>query len=138
MNVLGRRKKCDHRNLIIELLWPSITIEVLLIWLKYLRIHDISIHINFYQNWFINECVRNKKKWDKNLIIELLWHSMTFEVILIWLKYLQIHDIIIYRNFYQNRFINECVRKKREGDQKLIRKLDYWTFETFNDLWGHT
>ena len=25
--------------------------------MKYLRIHNISIHINFYQNRFINECV---------------------------------------------------------------------------------
>ena len=30
--------------------------------MKYLRIHDISIHINFNQNRFINECVRKKKK----------------------------------------------------------------------------
>ena len=26
--------------------------------IKYLRIHNISIHINFYQNLFINQCVR--------------------------------------------------------------------------------
>ena len=26
--------------------------------MKYLHIHNISIHINFYQNRFINECVR--------------------------------------------------------------------------------
>jgi hypothetical protein len=26
--------------------------------MKYLRIHNIGIHINFYQNRFINECVR--------------------------------------------------------------------------------
>ena len=37
---------------------------------------------------------------------ELLGPSMTFEVILIKMKYLRIHKI-----FYQNRFINECVRK---------------------------
>ena len=30
--------------------------------MKYLRIHDISIHISFYQNRFLNECVRKKKK----------------------------------------------------------------------------
>ena len=41
-----------------ELLWPSMTFEVILIEVKYLRIHIISIHINFHQNWFINECVR--------------------------------------------------------------------------------
>ena len=42
---------------------------------------------------------------------ELLGSSMTFEVILIKIKYLRIHNICIYIIFYQNRFINECVRK---------------------------
>ena len=38
---------------------PSMTFEVILIKVKYLRIHNISIHIFFfYQNRFINECVR--------------------------------------------------------------------------------
>ena len=37
---------------------------------------------------------------------DILGPSMTFEVILIKMKYLCIHII-----FYQNRFINECVRK---------------------------
>ena len=41
-----------------ELLWPSMTFEVILIEIKYLRIHNIGIHINFYQNRFINESVR--------------------------------------------------------------------------------
>ena len=29
--------------------------------MKYLRIYNISIHINFYQNRFINECARKLK-----------------------------------------------------------------------------
>ena len=33
------------------------TVEVILIKMKYLRIHNISIRINFHQNRFINECV---------------------------------------------------------------------------------
>ena len=33
-----------------ELLGPSMTFEVILIKKKYLRIHNISIHIIFYQN----------------------------------------------------------------------------------------
>ena len=37
---------------------------------------------------------------------EHLGPSMTFEVVLIKMKYLRIHI-----NFYQNRFINECVRR---------------------------
>ena len=41
-----------------ELLGPSMTFEVILIKMKYLRIHKISIHIIVYQNRFINECVR--------------------------------------------------------------------------------
>ena len=41
-----------------ELLWPLMTFEVILIKMKYLRIYYISIRINFYQNRFINGCVR--------------------------------------------------------------------------------
>ena len=38
--------------------------------MKYLRIHNISIHINFYQNQFINECARKERKgeiWEKEI-----------------------------------------------------------------------
>ena len=42
---------------------------------------------------------------------ELLRPLMTFEIILIYMKYLRIHNISIYIIFYQNRFINEYVRK---------------------------
>ena len=38
-----------------ELLGPSMTFEFILIKMKYLRIHNISIHIIFYQNRFIKE-----------------------------------------------------------------------------------
>ena len=34
------------------------TVEVILNPMKYLRIHKATIHINNYQNRFINECVR--------------------------------------------------------------------------------
>ena len=34
---------------------------------------------------------------------------MTFEVILIEIKYLSIHNISVHINFYQNRLINESV-----------------------------
>ena len=40
-----------------ELLGASMTFEVILIKIKDLRIHNISTHIIFYQNRFINECV---------------------------------------------------------------------------------
>ena len=49
---VGFRLKLD------ELLGPSMTFEVILIKMKYLHIHNISIHIIFYQNRFINECTR--------------------------------------------------------------------------------
>ena len=42
-----------------DLLWPSMTFEVILIIMEYLCIHNISIHIHFYQNRLINERVRN-------------------------------------------------------------------------------
>ena len=35
------------------------TDEVILNKMKYLCIHNVSIHIKFYQNRFINECVVN-------------------------------------------------------------------------------
>ena len=41
-----------------ELLGPSMTFEVILFKMKYLRIHNNSIHIIFYENRFVNECVR--------------------------------------------------------------------------------
>ena len=34
------------------------TVDVMLKYMKYLCIHYVSIHINFYQNRFINECVK--------------------------------------------------------------------------------
>ena len=39
---VGLMLKLDER------LWPSMTFEVILIKMKYLRIHNIGIHINFY------------------------------------------------------------------------------------------
>ena len=43
----------------------------------------------------------------------LLWPSMTFEVILYFMKILRLHNVSIHRNFYQNRFINKYARKKK-------------------------
>ena len=40
-----------------------------------------------------------------------LGFSMTFEVILIEIKYLGIHNISVHINFHRNRIINESVRK---------------------------
>ena len=45
-----------------ELLGPSMTFEVILIKMKYLRIHNISIHIIFYQNRFIGRIFLNSRK----------------------------------------------------------------------------
>ena len=36
----------------------SMTFDVILNNIKYLRIHNVSIHLNFYQNIFI-KCVKN-------------------------------------------------------------------------------
>ena len=55
---------------------------------------------------------------------------MTGEAILIKMKYLRIYNIIIHINFYQNRFINESVRKnflkftERRKDIKTERHKD--------------
>ena len=44
---------------------------------------------------------------------DLLLPSMTFEVILYFIKTLRLHNVSIHRNFYQNRFVNEYARKKK-------------------------
>ena len=36
-------------------MWPSMTFEAILNQMKYLRIHNVCIHIILYQNQFINE-----------------------------------------------------------------------------------
>ena len=38
---------------------------------------------------------------------------MTFEVILDFMKKLCLHNVSSHRNFEQNRFVNECARKKK-------------------------
>ena len=38
--------------------------EVILIKMKYLRLYNISILINFFQNRFINECARKIKSTE--------------------------------------------------------------------------
>ena len=37
------------------------TFEVILHFMKNMFVVNVSIHRNFYQNWFINECARRKK-----------------------------------------------------------------------------
>ena len=34
------------------------TLEVILHLINNLRLHYVGIHINFHQNWFINDCAR--------------------------------------------------------------------------------
>ena len=41
------------------------TFEVLLYFIHNLRLHNVSIHRNVYQNWFINEYARKKKEKEK-------------------------------------------------------------------------
>ena len=38
---------------------------------------------------------------------------MTLEDILNFIKNMCLHNVSIHTNFYQNRFINECARKKK-------------------------
>ena len=50
---------------------------------------------------------------------------MTFKVILIQIKYLRIYNISIHINFYQNRFINESVRKNfLKFSERRVRRKD--------------
>ena len=72
--------------------------------------------ILFYQNRFINDILGRVGLTLK--LDELLRLPMTFEVIHMHMKYLRIHNI----NIYQNRFINEYVRKKKKVRQKTWTK----------------
>ena len=58
-----------------------------------------------------------------------MWHSMTSEVILHFMKNLCIHTVSIHRNVYQNWFINECARKNLAKIPKLqIIHIVMWFF----------
>ena len=37
------------------------TFEVIFQLMEYLRLHNVSLHRSFYQNWFINECDRKNQ-----------------------------------------------------------------------------
>ena len=80
--MLGRIKEWDKKVVNAKIGWNIVTFNDL--WVHTYLNENISIHINFYQNRFINECVREKKKKLQKRgtkMDELLWPSMTFEVI---------------------------------------------------------
>ena len=65
------------------------TSEVILYFIKKMRLHNVSFHINFYQNWFINKYASRKKakisesrsfQWD----IEKLMFLKITSSYLIW------------------------------------------------------
>ena len=43
-----------------DIMKPSMTIEVILFKVKYMYLHNISIHMHFYPNQLINKCARKK------------------------------------------------------------------------------
>ena len=104
-------------------MWPPMTVEVIL---NQMRIHNVSIYINFYQNRFIDECVRkNFLKFPERQMTfcGLQWPLRSY---LLKMKYLPIHIISININFYQNRFINEYVRNNflRFPERQKDRRKD--------------
>ena len=48
-----------------------------------------------------------------------MWPLMTFEVILQFMKKLRLLNVSIHRNVDQNRFINECARKKKAKSYRV-------------------
>ena len=85
-------------------------VEELTFLIKYLLIHDNSFHINFYKNQFINEwAMKNFLKFQERQMTfcDLQWPLRSY--LLKW--NICVFNISIHINFYQNRFINECVRK---------------------------
>ena len=57
-----QNKDIYHKS---DLMWPSVTIGVKLNQMKYLRIRYVSIHIQFYQNRFINRFLKERPKGRK-------------------------------------------------------------------------
>ena len=84
-----------------DLMCPSITFEFKLHTMQILSLYKVSVHTKFY------------KILNKNYIVKK-WKSMTFEdeVMHHFKKHVSLNNASFHRFFfYQNRFINECVRK---------------------------
>ena len=77
--ILGVEKKYIAEKDYFEILsWPYVTFDDLWGHTVFDKFHDICIHINFYQNRFINESARNQKAkilcflWDIEELIFLI------------------------------------------------------------------
>ena len=60
MLVSKTRTKVVHKNVSQGLKSDLLSFEIILIKMKYLRIYNVSVHRNFYQNQLINKCARKK------------------------------------------------------------------------------
>ena len=59
---------------------------------------------------------------------------MTFDVILCFIKKMRLRNVSINRNINQNRFINECTRKKKL--KSCVYSLTVSEFTTTTDFQG--
>ena len=116
----------------------KVTIEVILYCIEYLyfNIHmNCLIRLDFKQKIYI---LVNVNFWIKILpfvtFYDLLWHSMTLEVIHNKIKKLSLYNVIIHTNFHPNRFINECAKNKKLKSRKyfVICKRTYVLNKIYN------
>ena len=79
-----------------------------------LCLHDFDILKKFFNRLGIKQIIYHRKRWFLIFSDDLMWPLTMFEVILHFIKKkVRLHNVIIHRNFYQNRFIKECSRRKK-------------------------
>ena len=76
-------------------------------------LYNVDILEKFLKYWALNKTKNIAEKDDFKFKDDFLWPLMTSEVILHFMKNLHIYIDSIHRNFYQNRFVNECPKKKK-------------------------
>ena len=100
-------------------MWSKRTFEVILYFMKYLHLYNVSIHRKFYQNRFINKCARN----DLAQILESRSPRVTM-----WdveeLMFLKMQRLQKWNNALKSNIM--CVAIKLSISKKIRKQ--YWTF----------
>ena len=72
----------------------------------------VLVNHNVQRHFFL-QSINNMNKTKESEFLIKRSSFVTFEVILHFMKNLRLHNVSIHRNFNQNRFINECDRKRK-------------------------
>ena len=108
--------------------------------------NNVSIHINIYQNWFINESARKKKGKPSNHIILERWsffvgYKRTFLIIFLCLPVCLIFITIFSKKWSIWESINYTVlaflEDRKIGETSKICQIKLFIFQYFNGNIGH-